>query len=1185
MYQRQLPTDRGQLRQLAEDLLKALQRSGEVPTPGQLDRNAYDLLLKNTELNLQLEELKRVNELLTSALNGTPDAMFIKDREGRYVLLNEAAANFVGRPWGEVLGLDDRELFDAAGAAHDRERDQWIVSTGESVVEEKVLTAAGVQRTYWSKKSPLRDQSGRVTGIVGSARDISAIKQTERQLRENEARLAEAQEIGGVGSFEIALPSWQGRCSPPLCKIFGFENDEPFRDVPAFFRKYRHPDDHARSDVSRAKLLEGGTSDEIEHRYLHPDGRERMLHIRRRVIRDAAGKPIKLVGTVQDVTDRRRAEEELRASEARYRLFTDHITDALYLHGPDGVVRDVNQRACDALGYAREELIGAMPNKFDPDVTPEKFAEILQLRRSKQLIVFESRHQRKDGSIFPVEVRIQSFDWEGEIYSISLAQDITQRKANEQALRESERRFRELADAIPQIVWLAGPDGGLRHLNARAVEYTGVQITNLTGWSWENVIHPDDIAATIRDWTEILRSGIPRPLEFRIRRADGEYRWHITRQVASRDAAGNITQWYGTCTDMEDQKRTLEALRASEERYRRLFNSIPDPMFVFDQHSLRFLAVNDAAVERYGYSRTELLSLGMLDIRPLEDAPVVLQRLQESQPKFEDRGLWRHRKKSGELIEVEVTAHTLDLDGKMATIALARDVTARRRAEAEARRTAELLRVVAEGTPDAVFVKDRLGRYLLFNPAASRFVGKPVEEVLGRDDTTLFGPEDAAIIMAVDRRVMETQQAETNEERLTAAGVTRWYLAMKAPYRDGEGRVVGTIGISRDITERKEAEEAFRKVSAIHETIIHTAGEGICLCTPTGDDQELRFTVWNDQMSALTGYSQDEVNELGMYSLLFPDAQARERARGQLQELLRGHPIQRTEWEITRKDGERRLLSISISVIELDGQSPSFVSMIQDITVRRRYAEELAMRQAELRHVSRLTTVGQMVAALSHEVAQPLAAISNFAASSTTLLAAKEPLQLEVVRQHIDQISQQSRRAAAIIHRLRDYSRKGNTQPSPCDLHDLLRSSVEMLSHELRRGEVQVILAFSSQPARVQADPVQLQQVFVNLLLNARDALQEIVDHPRVIVLRTLVEAKLVTVEVEDNGPGLAEEVAGRLYEPFVTTKAQGMGIGLSICRSILQDHRGEIEYHPLKQGGTSFLVRLALSTARSTST
>lgn len=199
------------------------------------------------------------------------------------------------------------------------------------------------------------------------------------------------------------------------------------------------------------------------------------------------------------------------------------------------------------------------------------------------------------------------------------------------------------------------------------------------------------------------------------------------------------------------------------------------------------LTVNDAAVQKYGYSREEFAQLSIHDIR-----------IHSQQPDMGKLDVWQHRKKNGERIDVEVTDHELELDGRRVLIALARDVTARRRAETELKlRTTELLRVVAEGTPDAVFVKDREGRYLLFNPAAASFVGKPAAEVIGKDDTDLFPPADAAIIRSTDRRVMESARAMTSEETLTAAGVTVTYLAMKAPYRDGNGQIVGTIGISR----------------------------------------------------------------------------------------------------------------------------------------------------------------------------------------------------------------------------------------------------------------------------------------------------------------------------------------------------------------------------------------------------
>ena len=1165
MYRSQLPADPAALRALAEQRWQELDAAGELPALG-----VRELQLQKIELELQLGQLRRTNELLTAAINGAPDAIFMKDIDGSYLLINKAEAEMAGRPPEEILVKDDRNLFDAREAAAVIAQYRAVMSDGARLSIEQKLTMAVDSLDFWTVKIPFRDAQGRVHGIAGYARDITAFKRAEVELREsekrfrtladnlpdglylldpndescplkivyankaaaesdgyvvdqllgrsitmmldlpvsaagaaerrrrvmngeviefqvehrhrlghsvpyevravaipwqgrslilgmnrnisarrqaeaalrdNEARLAEAQEIGGVGSFEIDIPSWQGHCSRALCRIFGFENDEPFRDFPAFIQKYCHPDDLERSSTSRVALVQNGTNDDIEHRYLHPNGEVRFIHVRRRVIRDELGVPVKLVGTVQDITERRQAEEKLRSSEARYRTFVDHVADAMFLHAADGAVLDVNQQACDSLGYTREELINQLPFAFDPVVQPAQLAEVHVSLDAGQSIEVETRHRRKDGTTFPVEVRVRPFWVDGQRFSISLAQNITLRKNSEQALRASEQRFRELADALPQIVFTAGPDGGLTHLNARAAEYTGLQIADLTGWSWEAVIHPDDIAATLRDWEQILISGSPRPLEFRIRRANGEYRWHIARQTAAVDASGNVTQWYGTCTDIEDLKRAEQALRTSEERYRKLFDSIPDPMFVYDPVTLRFQAVNDAAVEKYGYSRAEFGQLTLRDIRT-------------PQPAADNPDLWRHRQKNGDWIDVEVTAHELELDGHPALIAVARDVTDRRKAEAQLRTTSELLRVVAEGTPDAVFVKDRAGRYLLFNPAAARFVGKPAAEVLGKDDTALFAPEDAAIVRSIDRQVMETEQASINEETLTAAGVTRTYLAMKAPYRDGNGQIVGTIGISRDITERKQAEK------------------------------------------------------------------------------------------------------------------------------------ELALRQAELRHVSRLNTVGEMVAAISHDVAQPLVAISNYAASSSALLksltsstlSGKALENLEQARRHIDQIVQQSRRAGDIISRLREYCRKSPPQRTLCDLNELLRNSVEMLSAELRGGEVSLVWDLAADLPRVPGDPVQLQQVVVNLLLNARDSLLESSAISRKIALRSRVDLGAVVVEVEDNGVGLSEEIALRMYEPFVTTKPHGMGMGLNICRSILRDHQGEIHYHQVNTGGVLFRIHLPLT-------
>ncbi len=244
-------------------------------------------------------------------------------------------------------------------------------------------------------------------------------------------------------------------------------------------------------------------------------------------------------------------------------------------------------------------------------------------------------------------------------------------------------------------------------------------------------------------------------------------------------------------------KRKIHELEASEARYRSVFERNPHPMFVHDPETLRFLAVNNAAVSRYGYSRAEFLEMGIEDIRAKDG----------SGP---DRaGMWRHKTRGGGLIDVEITSHTLDFDGRKAEIVLVHDITERKRTESEIHRSTDLLRAITGSTTDAIFVKDIEGRYLFFNEAASDLTGKPAEEIIGRDDHSLFEGDGAQVAMENDQLVMRTNQVQTREEVLTSSGVTRTYLATKAPYRDGAGNVIGIIGISRDITDRKNLERQF----------------------------------------------------------------------------------------------------------------------------------------------------------------------------------------------------------------------------------------------------------------------------------------------------------------------------------------------------------------------------------------
>ena len=263
-------------------------------------------------------------------------------------------------------------------------------------------------------------------------------------------------------------------------------------------------------------------------------------------------------------------EEELRASEARYRTFVDHATDAFMLHAEDGTVIDVNPQACDNLGYSRDELIGMKPMEFDPNVSNDLLENINEQLGRGEIVTFESRHRRKDGSEFPVEVRVRPFWHGGRRLNISVVRDISDRKRAEQAVRRSERELRELIETIPAMAFVIGRDGSSEFVSRQWIEFSGMSAEQNTGENWAATLHPDDREEHIAKWRAAYASGQPFENEARHRDVQGNYRWLLVRAVPSRDDKGAIVKWYGALTDIEDRK-SAEALHAGE---RRLFEMI-----------------------------------------------------------------------------------------------------------------------------------------------------------------------------------------------------------------------------------------------------------------------------------------------------------------------------------------------------------------------------------------------------------------------------------------------------------------------------------------------------------------------------------------------------------------------------------------------------------------------------------
>ncbi len=414
-----------------------------------------------TERKQAEEALMQERYLLHTLMDNLPDNMYFKDADSRFVRINQALTTYfgLGDP-AQALGKTDFDFYTEEHAREAYADEQEIIRTGQPVVgkEEKETWLDGRVKWVSSTKMPFRDQDGQIIGTFGVSRDITDLKRLESGLRQANERLELAIRGSNICLWEHDMPDGileRGRLSL-ISSLQPISDECPLPTDAAGALARVHPEDRERvMQMYDALLPSTGTEFELEYRIQPEGGSCRHLLTRGLVVRDAQGRPERLLGTSIDVTDLKRAEVSLRESERRFRTFVDHATDAFFLLENNLVILDVNCQACQSLGYTREELVGMTQTDLDPNVTPADLENIGRRLHTGETIAIESRHRRKDGTIFPVEIRAQAFREGGRWFTVALARDITERKQAEEKLRESEERFRTLADNIAQLIWMA----------------------------------------------------------------------------------------------------------------------------------------------------------------------------------------------------------------------------------------------------------------------------------------------------------------------------------------------------------------------------------------------------------------------------------------------------------------------------------------------------------------------------------------------------------------------------------------------------------------------------------------------------------------------------------------------------------------------------------------------------------
>ena len=477
-----------------------------------------------------------------------------------------------------------------------------------------------------------------------------------------------------------------------------------------------------------------------------------------------------------------------------------------------------------------------------------------------------------------------------------------------------------------------------------------------------------------------------------------------------------------------------------------------------------------------------------------------------------------------------------------------------------------LLAAIVESSEDAIVSETLGGIVTSWNNAAERIFGYTAAEMMGQPISLLAPPGRANEIRDILDCIRKGERVEhyRTERRRKDGRIIQISLTV-SPIHDGSGRIVGASKIARDITETELAAALLEREAHLR-SILDTIPDGMVVIDDRGIIQSFSATA-----ERMFGFTAEEVCGRNV-NMLMPSPYreshdgyiSRYLATGERRIIGLGRVV-----TAQRKDGSTFPIELAVGEVKAEGHR-LFTGFLRDLTERQRTLRRLQELQSELAHVSRLTEMGQMASALAHELNQPLTAATNYLEAAQLLFAGGSSAAIERSARVVDNALGQVGRATQIIRRLREFVRKGETQQRAESIGKIIEEAAALALIGAKERGVKVQLQSAPQLPDVLIDKVQIQQVVVNLMRNAIEAME--LSHRRELTISAAMnEDGTVVISIVDTGPGIAPEVAARLFQPFVTTKAQGMGVGLSICRSIVEAHNGKLWAEPNPDGGTVF--------------
>ena len=1182
-----------------------------------ISQRTAELMETNRELRRQIADRERAEHSLRLAAeimyHVAEGVSLVRISDGQLVYTNPTFERIFGYGPGELVGRHVTVL----NAPGDKTPDETAAQIIESVEAEgswsgEVLNVKKDGTEFWTQAKVSKFEHAEFgTVFVTVQQDISERKRAAQERRAAEQRyrtlFEQLPDAVVILDPDTTLPIEFNDLAP---RMLGYSREE-FAKLPISSYEATETSQEVRAHVEKVQR-EG--RDEFETTMRTKRGKILDVLVNIRVV-ELSGRKV-FHSIYRDITERKRADEALKEMN----IALANAMPGIARLGIDGRYVEVNDIYAGILGFRPDEMIG---RDWKATVHPEDHAVAIHAYERMRLEgkgEFEARGIRKDAATFFKHVLlVRITDEQGAATGHHcFMRDVSERTRADAALRESERHLNEAQSIAKVGHWRLDPTSGAVSGSDELFRIFGLSRDEAALDAFAAVVHPDDRE---RDLFHIRR-GIDQAeswdIEHRVVRGDGTERTvrAIGRPIV--DENGRTTELVGTVQDITEHKRAEEALQLQAAVVENMAEGV-DLIRVSDGE---IVYANPASERIFGYASGALIDRHATDLNAGGDTTPE-ETEAEINRAVEQTGSWRGEihnvRKDGTKIWTWATVSKFEHSG-FGTVYLTvrQDITERKRAEQEAdehlRRLQRLseLSMTLSGDPLNVFKR------------VARIIGELLDvrvvclsEIRGEELHFLAVYADGGIKtnaghcplkmtpcadVGRSRDILVYDHVAERFPEATFLAAYDAYSYCGFPALDSGGNVLAVTCLLDDkphdyseadkdllrvfaqriavemerqtiLAQRARAEEALRESEDRFRSVFEKGPLGVALV-----GRDYRFIKANECLCRMVGYSEDELRGLRFSDITHPDDV--ERDNDLARQLFVGEiPSYTMEKRYIMKSGAVVWGNLTAAVLRRPDGTPEYgLGMIENITERKQAEERERLRQAELAQVTRLGTMGEMATGIAHELNQPLAAIANYAEACILRIRGRDPAHADLLSD-LEGLAGQTERAGQIIRRLRDFVRRGEPRRSTCEINEIVREVVGLMEPEMRMTETALRLELSASQPAVRADSIQIEQVILNLVRNAVEAMSNVEPARRALLIRSATTGdEAVEVTIRDTGNGLDPEIGEQIFDAFFTTKPEGMGMGLSISRTIVEAHGGRLWAAANPGGGATFRFTLPIS-------